>query len=257
MWQTTKKEKSPGYDGTHLNCIKEEKGPLLVGALLRTPDEMIQHAGMCFDLHHTPYHAAEGMVSAVEALEDSNPFEVPGVTAALMLVERKIFQKQPFDESYTRCGEDVQLNLDLRRDMQGRAFLCPGMSGIHAESATRSENDEWGNASEDLVKMRTNRRLFLEQAAASQLRVELDMAAREHAFTKYVIAKSQNDLQQQKKVLEQKRKELERDAEIKRLQSELKQLQRDRDHWERQAQILQLQSFRDQDASERRGEAES
>ena len=185
---------------------------------------------MGFDLHHTPYHIAEGLVSATDVIAELSAYEVSGVTAAAMLIRKSTFNQQPFDESYSRCGEDVQLNLDLREKLQGRVMLCPGMSGVHIESATRAENDESGNTSEDLVKMRTRRRLFLDQASPEQLRVELAMAAREHTFTKEVMAKERNHLAQK---------------------TDLENLKRDRDHWKREAQMLQLEALRLHDCVQR------
>ena len=229
---------------TGLSCLSNDASTLCVGALLRTPDGQLQHGGMSFDLHHTPYHVAEGLVSATNVISDLPPYEVPGVTAALMLVRTATFKLQPFDESYNRCGEDVQLNLDLREKLQGKVMLCPGLSGVHLESATRAENDQTGNTSEDLVKMRTRRRLFLEQASQEQLRMELSMAAREHDFTKEVMAKERNHLHQQQDELEQKKDELANNTD-------LQQLKQDRDHWKREAQVLQLETLRLQDSVQR------
>ena len=224
-----------------LSCLDNDASTLCVGALLRTPDGQLQHGGMSFDLQHTPYHVAEGLVSATSELSDLPPYEVPGVTAAVMLVRTTTFKQQPFDESYNRCGEDVQLSLDLREKLQGRVILCPGLSGVHLESATRAENEESGNTSEDLVKMRTRRRLFLEQASPEQLRVELSMAAREHFFTKEVMTKERNHLRQQQDELAQKIAQ----------NTDLRNLEQDRDHWKREAQVLQLEALRLQDSLQR------
>ena len=201
-------------------CLLHDSTTLCVGALLRTPDGSLQHGGMSFDLHHTPYHIAEGLISANDVISGLQAYEVPGVTAAVMLIRKTTFTQQPFDESYNRCGEDVQLNLDLREKLKGRVMLCPGMSGVHIESATRAENDETGNTSEDLVKMRTRRRLFLEQASPEQLRVDLTMAAREHSF----LGNFKNSIA------------------------------KDRKRWERQAKLLQLESLRLKDCLQRQRE---
>ena len=85
--------------------------------------------------------------------------------------------------------------------------------------------------------MRTRRRLFLEQASPEQLRVELAMAAREHSFTKEVMAKERNQLRQQQDELAQN--------------TDLENLKRDRDHWKREAQVLQLEALRLQDCVQR------
>ena len=206
-----------------LSCLFSDETTLCVGALLRMPDGQLQHGGMGFDLHHTPYHIAEGLLKATDVISEQSPYEVSCVTAAVMLVRRSTFNQQLFDENYKRCGEDVQLNLDLREKLNGKVMLCPGMSGVHIESATRAENDESGNTSEDLVKMRTRRRLFLEQASAWQLRAELSMAAREHAFIEEMMTNKQGGMT----------------------------LKQERDHWKRETQALQLEILRLKDLTKR------
>ena len=219
-----------------MSCLSEAPSTLLVGAMLRKLDGQLQHAGMGFDLNHTPYHVAEGLISASDASSDSLPYEVPAVTGALMLIPRKIFMQTQFNEGYERCGEDVQFNLDIRQNLQGSIMLCPRMSAIHIESATRAEKGEKGNTSEDIVKMRTRRRLFLEQASAAQLQIELQLAARERQLTQ----KARDQLIQET-------------IKLKNNSSggELNALCRERDHWQRQAQLLQIETLRLQDTVRR------
>mgnify|MGYP002032606919 CR=1 FL=1 len=143
-----------------------------------------------------------------------------------MLVRKSTFNQQPFDENYIRCGEDVQLNLDLREKLKGRVMLCPGMSGVHTESATRKKAGETGNTSEDLVRMKTRRRLFLEKATPEQLRAELSMATKEHLFTKEAMDKERSHLRQQQAKLTDK--------------NYLEKLEQERDHWKLQTHALQL-----------------
>ena len=131
-----------------LSCLTDDASTLSVGGLLRTPDGRLQHGGMGFDYQHMPYHIAEGLINAATLISELPAYEVSCVTGALMLVRRSTFNQQPFDESYIRCGEDVQLNLDLREKLKGRVMLCPGMSGVHIESATRKKAGETGNTSE-------------------------------------------------------------------------------------------------------------
>jgi len=201
-----------------LNCLENYGSNSLIGALLRTPDGRLQHMGFCFDMNHNPYHLHEGALDASDATSDASAFEVPAVTAAVALIQRDTFLKLRFNETYQRCGEDVELNLDLRQSLRGQVLLCPEMSGIHAESATRQELGESGNTSQDLVRMRARRRLFLEQASTAQLLIELRMANREH-----MLADQQN----------------------------IDRLRKERDHWRRQAQTLQLEALRLQDSLQR------
>ena len=185
----------------------------------------LQHGGMAFDIHNTLYHIAEGLAGITEVIQLPS-YEVPCVTGAMILVRKSTFSQQPFEESYKRCGEDVQLNLDLRENLKGKVLLCPGMSGIHIRSATREEKDETGNISEDLVKMRTRRRLFLEKASPEQLKSELFMATREHTFTQEATANQSSGMS----------------------------LIQERDYWRREAQTLQMEILRLKDLTSRQQE---
>ena len=216
-----------------LSCLLDDISTLCVGSLLRFSDGRLQHAGMSFDYHHLPYHIAEGLINAQDVISGLPSYEVPCVTGALMLVRKSTFKEQPFDESYIRCGEDVQLNLDLREKLKGRVMLCPGMSGVHLESATRAEKNEAGNTSGDITKMKTRRRLFLDQASREQLRVELSMSAREHILTKEAMEQERNHLHQQ----QAKAKDV---NYLEKLEHDLDCLKRDRDHWKDQTHSLQL-----------------
>ena len=209
-----------------LSCSKDIS-TLCVGALLRTPDGRLQHGGMAFDINNTPYHIAEGLAGITEVISELPPYEVPCVTGAMILMHKSTFSQQPFEENYKRCGEDVQLNLDLREKLQGKVMICPSMSGIHINSATRTENDETGNISEDLVKMRTRRRSFLEKASREQLRSELLMATREHLFTQEATANKGGGVS----------------------------LMQERDYWRREAQTLQLEILRLKDLTRRKQES--
>ena len=216
-----------------LSCLLDDISTLCVGSLLRFPDGRLQHGGMSFDYHHLPYHIAEGLINATDEISELPPYEVPCVTAAVMLIRKSTFREHPFDESYLRCGEDVQLNLDLREKLKGRVMLCPGMSGVHLESTTRAENHEAGNNSRDIAKMKTRRRLFLDQASQEQLRVELSMSAREHIFTKQVMEKERNHLNLQ----QAKAKDI---NHLRSLEQDRDNLKRERDHWKDQTHSLQI-----------------
>ena len=196
-----------------LSCLMDDVSTLSVGGLLRKPDGRLQHCGMGFDYQHMPYHIAEGMANAATLISGLPAYEVSCVTGAVMLVRKSTFNQQPFDESYIRCGEDVQLNLDLREKLKGKVMLCPGMSGVHKESATRKKAGETGNSSEDLVRMKTRRRLFLEKATPEQLRAELSITTKERLFTKEAMDEER---------------------------SHLLQLEQERDHWKQQTHALQL-----------------
>ena len=111
--------------------------------------------------------------------------------------------------------------------------MCPKMSGVHLESATREKNNETGNVSVDIEKMKTRRKLFLEQASAKQLRVELSMSARENFFTKEAMKEERKHLRHQKA----KAKDI---NYLESLEQYRDFLERDRDHWKEQTHSLQL-----------------
>ena len=97
----------------------------------------------------------------------------------------------------------------------------PRHERIHI-SATRSENNEGGDTSEDLVKMRTRRRLFLEKASPEILKAELLMAGKEQTWIRGAASHS-NDMS----------------------------LKQERDYWKREAQTLQLELLRLKDLAQR------
>ena len=117
----------PGSLDAGLACLSEHPPATLVGGLLRTPDEQLQHAGFSFELNHNPYHILEGMIAAGDFVNDQTAFEVPAVTAAVALIPRQTFLQLSLNENYQRCGEDVEFNLDLRQKLNGHVFLCPGL----------------------------------------------------------------------------------------------------------------------------------
>jgi len=238
----------PGSLDAGLACLSEHPPATMVGGLLRTPDEQLQHAGFSFELNHNPYHILEGMIAADDFANDQTAFEVPAVTAAVALIPRQTFLQLSLNENYQRCGEDVEFNLDLRQKLNGHVFLCPGLSGVHAESATRAEQGETGNTSEDQVKLRTRRRHFVEQASADQLRVELAMTARERTLSRHLLQQRLSELDRDRAELERQQAEFE---EAVKRDSAIQSLQNDRDYWKRQAQTLQLEALRLQDSVQR------
>ena len=52
-----------------LECLAKLPPTTLIGALLRTPDEKLQHAGFAFELNHNPYHILEGMIDADDVVK--------------------------------------------------------------------------------------------------------------------------------------------------------------------------------------------
>ena len=79
--------------------------------------------------------------------------------------------------NYKVCGEDVELCLAMRQQLQLNVMYCPRFSGEHGGEATRSHEENQGGNSEDLTRMRVLHERFLNTANPDQLRVELAAAS--------------------------------------------------------------------------------
>ena len=210
-------------------CLQTNSQAGLVGALLRHPNGLLQHGGFSFDNRHNPYHVLEGLIESDAFLETNDAVEVPAVTGALVVIRRDDFLKLRLNESYQRCGEDVELSLTTRGSLKKAVLLAPRMSAIHAESATRKEEEQTGDDSVDLANMRMRRRQFLEQASPADLRVEMHMQSRELEGLRKLLAAQA----------------IEPDYET------IGRLERDVSHWRRQTNLLQLEMLRLRDSVQR------
>jgi GT2 family glycosyltransferase len=111
-----------------------------VAPLLLYPDGRVQHAGVALGLHGWAGHPFAGLAPG-----DATPFGAAqtgprnwlAVTAACMMVERRLFEKVGgFDERFRVGGGDV--DLCLRLTAAGHRSLCvPDTHVVHDESASR------------------------------------------------------------------------------------------------------------------------
>ena len=156
-----------------LSCLRDHPHTGLVGARLRDHEGCLTHAGILFDRRHSPYHQLDRLVSADHHAVLGDPRPVPAVTGAAMVIRREHFQALGFNTEYRVCGEDVELCLALRKQLELNVLYCPHFSGEHGGEATRrNEKDQDGN-SEDLTRMRGLHERFLSTTSNDQLRIEL------------------------------------------------------------------------------------
>ena len=175
-----------------LSCLSDHPDTGLVGARLRDREGRLTHAGILFDRRHNPYHQLDRLVSSEHhaVLGDSRP--VPAVTGAAMVIRREHFKALGFNTDYRVCGEDVELCLALRQQLELNVVYCPRFSGEHVGEATRSNEKDQGGNSEDLTRMRGLHERFLSTTSNTQLRIELTANAIEADILRsMILAKGQ------------------------------------------------------------------
>ena len=80
-----------------LSCLSTDVSTLCVGALLRTPDGILQHGGMAFDINHTPYHIAEGLAGVTNVISEMPSYDV--MRLGHDACAQGTFSQQPFEEA--------------------------------------------------------------------------------------------------------------------------------------------------------------
>jgi GT2 family glycosyltransferase len=125
-----------------LKILKEKPKAGTVGCRLHFEDNTIQHDGIIIQqLPETKSinltHASLGSYySYTPGIK-----EVVGNTAALMMIRKNIFLKVGgFNENYTTCFEDVELNLSVRL-LGFKNYYDGTLVAYHYESKTRGKND--------------------------------------------------------------------------------------------------------------------
>ncbi len=162
-----------------IDCLTQEIKAGVVGGRLRNESGQLVHAGMLFDTKSSPYHQLENIVSAKDQSIINKNIAMPAITGALMFIRRVHFLQLKFNEKYIRCGEDVELCLDIREKLKLKAYYSAKASAIHEYSSTRQKKNLAGNNSEDLVRMRNRRRKFLEQISIEELKDEMNASQKE------------------------------------------------------------------------------
>ena len=211
-----------------LSCLSEHPNTGLVGARLRDQTGRLTHAGILFDRRHSPYHQLDRLIGSEHHAVLGEPRPVPATTGAAMLIRREHFQTLRFNSNYKVCGEDVELCLAMRQQLQLNVMYCPRFSGEHGGEATRSHEENQGGNSEDLTRMRGLHERFLNTANRDQLRVELAASVAEADTLRSLEAHRSHEGQEISAILAQLKQA--GDAECNR----------GTNHWEDQTHALQL-----------------
>lgn len=147
-------EVTDGWLDELLLAIEKADNPGAVGAKLIYPhipdgtvnegkSYCIQHTGISFSpviwkdtFYYEPYNRDNGLP---DDHLDEQLMERAGVTAAVLLIKRDVFEKSGgFDERYNYGYEDVDLCLKLIRSGY-RNYYCPASLVFHYEMATRQK----------------------------------------------------------------------------------------------------------------------
>ena len=213
-----------------LNVLVKEPNVGLVGARLRDRQGRLTHAGIQFDSKYSSYHPLDRLVkSSNTILSPGGP--VAAVTGALQWIRREAFLKQPYNTKYEVCGEDVELCLDIQQNLKQQIWLCNQATAIHESETTRSKEPNQSQNSKDLLRLRARTQNFIDEASADQLRVLLGQQQRESQQLRDFIMgelpnlkanENEQELEQQKVLLELSQERLRLKQEIELLRGGLK-----------------------------------
>ena len=125
-----------------LKIFKEKNGVGTVGCRLHYEDGTVQHDGIVFKTDSKnniiPTHSNLGSYY----LYTNGIKETYGNTAALMMIRKKLFLKLGgYNEKYTTCFEDVELNLSCLTS-GFKNYYDGSLVAYHYESKTRGKNAE-------------------------------------------------------------------------------------------------------------------
>ncbi|HYF77469.1 MAG TPA: glycosyltransferase [Symbiobacteriaceae bacterium] len=124
----------------------------LVGANLRYPNGMIQHAGVLFRPDGRPYHRFKHELPYNDPAI-SETCSVPAVTGAFMLMQSADFALLLFDESFRVAGEDIDLCLRFRQVVGKDIVYVADATATHYEGVTRKTTGERLTPPEDMCKI--------------------------------------------------------------------------------------------------------
>ena len=165
----------PGSVDAAIDCLKNKEKVGVVGAMLRTSNGQLAHAGIHFSSNGSPYHQLEHFVDADHpALQREKA--VPAATGAFFAMRRSDFLRLELAETFNVCGEDVLLCLQTRSILNKDVQLLPEVSGIHDAESTRSSQEGQQGNDQDTQRMRAGWREMLQRASTQELLVELNAA---------------------------------------------------------------------------------
>ena len=147
----------------------------IVGARLLTSSGQLAHAGIHFTSYGSPYHQLEHVVDANHPVNEREQL-VPAVTGAFFAMRRADFLQLEFAETFQACGEDVLLCLQTRSQLHKQVLFCPAMGGVHDAETTRSQFETQQGNENDMQRLRSGWRDWLQRADHKSLQVELRSA---------------------------------------------------------------------------------
>lgn len=133
-------EATPSAIGSLLAAAEAERGPAVLGGLTIDPDGRGNRTGVLggFTLPRIIARASGlgRLVDGTRIVEGGSPRPVPAVTGCCCMIRRDLWRDLGgFDESFFLFGEDVDLNLRIRR-RGGRVLLVPSARFIHEGGAS-------------------------------------------------------------------------------------------------------------------------
>ena len=177
--------------------VLEQKSDMgLVGGKLRDKQGRLRHAGINFDSRSSAYHQLENFVDADSESANISGV-VPAVSGAFMVINKDNFLKLKLNENYQACGEDVELCLDVRENLNKSIWYCAQASGIHEAETTRKQSSRQQANSADLAKLRERHRRFLKNCDRENLRIEHESTCKESESLRNLILNRPNPIDQE------------------------------------------------------------
>jgi len=177
--------------------ILEQKSDVgLVGGKLRDKQGRLRHAGINFDSRSSAYHQLENFVDADSESANISGV-VPAVSGAFMVINKDNFLRLKLNENYQACGEDVELCLDVRENLNKSIWYCAQASGIHEAETTRKQSSGQQADSTDLAKLRERHRRFLQNCDRENLRIEYESTCKESESLRDLILNRPNPIDQE------------------------------------------------------------
>ena len=179
-----------------ISVLEQKSDVGLVGGKLRDKQGRLRHAGINFDSRSSAYHQLENFVDA-DAENANTSGVVPAVTGAFMVINKDDFLKLKLNENYQACGEDIELCLNVRENLNKSIWYCAQASGIHEAETTRKQSNGQQANSADLAKLRERHRRFLQNCDRENLRIEYESTCKESESMRDLILNRPNPIDQE------------------------------------------------------------
>ena len=179
-----------------ISVLEQKSDVGLVGGKLRDKQGRLRHAGINFDSRSSAYHQLENFVDA-DSENANTSGVVPAVTGAFMVINKDNFLKLKLNENYQACGEDVELCLNVRENLNKSIWYCAQASGIHEAETTRKQSSGQQADSTDLAKLRERHRRFLQNCDRENLRIEYESICKESESLRDLILNRPNPIDQE------------------------------------------------------------